>query len=53
MFTVRIFPEQDPNLVYVGWVKSDFHWNEELFRPDHLASTLITLGDDKGKVRDR
>ncbi|XP_076818158.1 ryanodine receptor 2-like isoform X3 [Clavelina lepadiformis] len=49
-FSVRIFPEQEAGAVYVGWVKSDFHWNAEKFKPESIPSTTVTLGDDHGKV---
>nr|XP_018669433.1 ryanodine receptor 3 [Ciona intestinalis] len=49
-FSVRIFPEQDPGSVFVGWVTSDFHWNAEKFQQEFIPTVTITLGDDKGKV---
>ena len=52
-FSVRVFPEQDPTAVFVGWIKSDFHWNNDTFTQEHISSSVITLGDDKGKVRER
>ena len=52
-FSVRIFPEQEAGAVYVGWVKSDFHWNAEKFKPESIPSTTVTLGDDHGKVSER
>nr|CAB3265843.1 ryanodine receptor 3 [Phallusia mammillata] len=49
-FTVRVFPDQEPGSVYVGWVTSDFHWNMDKFRHENIPSVTLTLGDEKGKV---
>jgi len=52
-FSVRIFPDQDPASVFVGWVTPDFHWNNDHFRQDEIPVVTVTLGDDNGRVSSR
>lgn len=52
-YSVRIFPGQEPNNVWVGWVTPDFHQYNPDFELHNVQTVTITLGDEKGKVHKR
>lgn len=52
-YSVRIFPGQEPNNVWVGWVTPDFHQYNPEFELHTVRTVTITLGDEKGKVHKR
>ncbi|NXK60112.1 RYR2 protein, partial [Sylvietta virens] len=51
-YSVRIFPGQEPANVWVGWITSDFHQYDTSFDLDRVRTVTVTLGDEKGKVRE-
>ncbi|XP_056888735.1 ryanodine receptor 2 isoform X2 [Takifugu flavidus] len=49
-YSVRVFPGQEPNNVWVGWVTPDFHQYNPDFDLNNVRTVTVTLGDEKGKV---
>ncbi|XP_078674597.1 ryanodine receptor 2-like isoform X8 [Branchiostoma floridae x Branchiostoma belcheri] len=49
-WAVRIFPQQDPNQVYVGYCTTDFHQYERDFDPLKIRQVTCTMGDEHGNV---
>ena len=41
-YGVRIFPGQDPGMVYVGWVTTQYHLHTDDFSQDCVRS--VTMG---------
>ncbi|KAM9591511.1 LOW QUALITY PROTEIN: ryanodine receptor 1-like [Morphnus guianensis] len=50
-YSVRIFMGQEPSSVWVGW-DPDFHQHDPTFDLSHVHTITVTMGDDKGNVRD-
>uniref|UniRef100_UPI00358EA68B ryanodine receptor 2-like n=1 Tax=Myxine glutinosa TaxID=7769 RepID=UPI00358EA68B len=51
-YSIRIFPGQDPNNVWVGWVTPDFHQYGKTVDLEKVRTVTVTLGDSKGKVHE-
>uniref|UniRef100_A0A8C4NJ27 Ryanodine receptor 2 n=1 Tax=Eptatretus burgeri TaxID=7764 RepID=A0A8C4NJ27_EPTBU len=51
-YSMRIFPGQDPNNVWVGWVTPDFHQYGKTVDLEKVRTVTVTLGDSKGKVHE-
>ncbi|XP_012869761.1 PREDICTED: ryanodine receptor 3 [Dipodomys ordii] len=51
-YAVRIFAGQDPSCVWVGWVTPDYHLYSEKFDLNKNCTVTVTLGDERGRVRE-
>ncbi|KAM6360751.1 ryanodine receptor 1-like [Pluvialis apricaria] len=51
-YSVRIFTDQEPSSVWVGWVTPDFHQHDPNFELSHICTVTVTMGNDKGNVHD-
>ena len=52
-YGVRVFPGQDPNLVYVGWVTTQYHIHSRDFSQDIVRTVTIQSLDSYGRVQQR
>lgn len=52
-YGVRIFPGQDPNVVYVGWITTQYHIHSADFSQDLLRHTTIQKLDQYGRIQTR
>lgn len=52
-YSVRIFPGQDPNQVYVGWVTPGFHMGGGSFDMKKIRNVIISTQDTEYKYRQR
>ena len=52
-YGVRIFPGQDPNLVYVGWVTTQYHIHSKDFTQDMVRVATIQHLDSYGRIQQR
>lgn len=50
-YGVRIFPGQDPNVVYVGWITTQYHIHSADFSQDLLRHTTIQKLDQYGRIQ--
>ena len=50
-YGVRIFPGQDPNLVYVGWVNTQYHIHSRDFSQDMVRVVTIQQLDSYGRIQ--
>lgn len=50
-YSVRIFPGQDPNQVYVGWVTPGFHMGGGSFDMKKIRNVIISTQDTEYKYR--
>ncbi|CAG0896856.1 unnamed protein product, partial [Cyprideis torosa] len=46
-YGVRIFPGQDPTLVYVGWVNTQYHSHASVFNNDAVRRVIVNGYDRK------
>ncbi|KAK3736855.1 hypothetical protein RRG08_000604 [Elysia crispata] len=44
-FAVKVFPGQDPNNIYVGWVTPSFHYNESTFDIKSIRHVIVSTLD--------
>ncbi|XP_031434602.1 ryanodine receptor 2 isoform X2 [Clupea harengus] len=51
-YSVRVLPGQDPSCVWVGWVTSSFHRQQQGFDLERVRRVTVTLGDEQGKVHE-
>ena len=49
-YSVRIFPGQDPNVVYVGWVTTQYHIHSMDFTQDMVRVVMIQQLDNYGRI---
>ena len=49
-YSVRIFPGQDPNVVYVGWVTTQYHIHSMDFTQDMVRIVTIQQLDNYGRI---
>ena len=49
-YGVRIFPGQDPAMVYVGWVTTQYHYHTLDFNRDSVRSVTIQKLDNYGGI---
>lgn len=52
-YGMRIFPGQDPNLVYVGWVTTQYHIHSLDFTQDMVRNVTVQKLDGYGGVVER
>ena len=52
-YSVRIFPGQDPALVWVGWVSPSFHFMEKSFEMKKVRHVVISQLDMDYKLKSR
>ncbi len=52
-YGVRIFPGQDPNLVYLGWVTTQYHIHTMDFSQDMVRRVVIQQLDSYGRIAQR
>ena len=52
-YGVRIFPGQEPNLVYIGWVTTQYHTYTNNFSPDMVRVATVQKLDAYGGVQER
>jgi len=53
-YGVRIFPGQDPNLVYLGWVTTQYHIHSSVeFNQDIVRTATIQQLDSYGRIQHR
>ena len=52
-YGVRVFPGQDPNQVYIGWVTPQFHMYEQEFDLKKVRHVVVHSLDVDGGVRSR
>ena len=50
-YGVRIFPGQDPNLVYVGWVTTQYHIHSHDFTQDMVRTVTVQQLDSYGRIQ--
>ncbi len=53
MFTFHFDPLQDPNLVYVGWVNTQYHIHSRDFTQDMVRTVTIQQLDSYGRIHQR
>lgn len=49
-FGVRVFPGQDPTMVYVGWVTTQYHLHTQDFNRDCVRSVTVQTLDNYGGI---
>ena len=49
-YGVRVFPGQDPNVVYVGWVTTQYHIHSMDFTQDMVRVVTIQQLDNYGRI---
>ena len=52
-YGVRVFPGQDPNVVYVGWVTTQYHIHSMDFTQDMVRVVTIQQLDNYGRIAQR
>ncbi len=52
-YGVRIFPGQDPNLVYLGWVNTNYHIHSREFTQDMVRTVTIQQLDQYSRIQQR
>ena len=52
-YGVRIFPGQDPNMVYVGWVTTQYHLHTGDFNRDCVRNVTVQKLDNYGGIQER
>ena len=52
-YGVRIFPGQEPNLVYIGWVTTQYHTHTKDFTQDMVRVATVQKLDSYGGVQER
>ena len=52
-YGVRVFPGQDPNVVYVGWVTTQYHIHSTDFTQDMVRTVAIQQLDNYGRIAQR
>ena len=52
-YGVRIFPGQEPNLVYIGWVTTQYHTHTKDFAQDMVRVATVQKLDSYGGVQER
>ncbi len=52
-YGVRIFPGQDPNLVYIGWVTTQYHIHSLDFSQDIVRTVTIQQLDSHNRINQR
>ncbi len=51
-YGVRLFPGQDPNMVYVGWVTTGYHIYSKDFTYDLIRVSTIQKLDSYGGIQE-
>lgn len=52
-YGVRVFPGQDPNNVYVGWVTTQYHIHSLDFSQEMVRVVTIQQLDNYGRIQQR
>lgn len=52
-YGVRVFPGQDPKMVYIGWVTTQYHIHSNEFSEDIIRTVTIQKLDNYGRIEQR
>ena len=52
-YGVRVLPGQEPNLVYIGWVTTQYHTHTKEFTQDMVRVATVQKLDSYGGVQER